>query len=86
MSDITITLRLFARLRETIGTGERTLTLPADQTIDALIHILTSEGAPWTALAEEPRLMIAVNQTMTGRDQRLRDGDEVALFPPVTGG
>lgn len=86
MSDITITLRLFARLRETIGTGERTLTLPANQDVGALIETLTADGSPWTALADEPRLMIAVNQTMTGRDQTLRDGDEVALFPPVTGG
>jgi molybdopterin synthase sulfur carrier subunit len=52
-----------------------------------LIDSLRARGAPWAdALAAEKRWRVAVNQDLAGLDTLLKSGDEVAIFPPVTGG
>lgn len=47
---------------------------------------LSSRGEEWNRLQEDKNLMCAVNQTITHEDITLKAGDEVAFFPPVTGG
>jgi len=77
----------FAGLREALGTGSEALALPAGiATVGALRDHLAARGEPWTALATTKNLRAAVNQQMVGPDAPLRAGDEVAFFPPVTGG
>ena len=77
----------FAGLREALGTGTESLTLPADvATVGALRDRLAARGEPWSALATTKNLRSAVNQQMVGPEAPIKAGDEVAFFPPVTGG
>lgn len=83
-----IRLVYFASLREQLGVGEEPLELP-DGVADlaALRAWLRGRGGVWAeALAESRPVLCAVNQAMARPDQPVADGDEVAFFPPVTGG
>lgn len=74
----------FASLRESIGTGAESVDLPLSvQTVGALRDFL---GQRHAGLLVTKNLKAAVNQKMAGMDTALADGDEVAFFPPVTGG
>jgi molybdopterin synthase sulfur carrier subunit len=74
----------FAGLRETIGSGSERIELPAGvATVGALRDAL---GQRHAALLTAKNLRAAVNQKMAGMDAPVADGDEVAFFPPVTGG
>jgi molybdopterin synthase sulfur carrier subunit len=88
MSTSTITLLYFARLREALGTGSEKLVLPAGvNTLDALRTHLAQRGDAWAKeMAAGRNLRAAVNQSVAAADTPLSDGDEVAFFPPVTGG
>jgi len=81
-------LRYFAWLRTRIGRGEETLEPPAEiATVGALIAWLATRGPGYAAALADTRLVrVAVNQDYVGPDHPVRPGDEVALFPPVTGG
>lgn len=83
-----ITLRYFARLREALGTGEEQLALPAGvSTLRTLRIHLAQRGEAWAReMAEGRNLRAAVNQAVVTADAAVADGDEVAFFPPVTGG
>ncbi len=82
-----IHLLYFAGLREVLGVATETLELPAEiKTVAALRELLAARGAPWTALVTTKNLRAAVNHEMAGQDARVHAGDEVAFFPPVTGG
>ncbi|MGV3626105.1 MAG: molybdopterin converting factor subunit 1 [Betaproteobacteria bacterium] len=83
-----ITLLYFARLREALGTGQEQLALPAGvKTLTALRAHLALRGGAWAKeMAAERNLRAAVNQTVAAADAPVADGDEVAFFPPVTGG
>jgi len=87
-SAITVQLVYLARLRETFGRGGEALTLPsADCSVAALLDVLRErEGSFGLELAAGRAVRVAVNHALVGTDAMLRDGDEVALFPPVTGG
>jgi molybdopterin converting factor small subunit len=74
-----IHLRCFARYRERLGFTELELELPAPPTLAALLRDPRLRGLPAEAL-------FAVNQAFVDREAELRDGDEVALMPPVSGG
>ena len=77
----------FAGLREALGTGSESLALPDGvATVGALRDYLAARGEPWSALASTKNLRVAVNQQMVGMDTPVKAGDEVAFFPPVTGG
>jgi len=77
----------FAGLREALGVGSESLALPAGVgTVGALRDSLAVRGEPWSALATTKNLRAAVNQQMVGPDAPVKAGDEVAFFPPVTGG
>ncbi|MCP5367637.1 MAG: molybdopterin converting factor subunit 1 [Hyphomicrobiales bacterium] len=78
----------FAWLREKIGTAEEDLPLPPGVTdVQGLLDWLRARGGGHAEALADPNLVrVAVNQTYVGADHPLGDGDEVALFPPVTGG
>ncbi len=78
----------FARLREAIGRDREELELPAGvATVAALRDWLIARGDPWaSAFGEIRRVRAAVDQSMAPDDAGLREGVEVAFFPPVTGG
>ena len=78
----------FALLREALGVAREDITLnPALSTVTELIAYLRNRGGAWQeALASQRLFRVAVNQEMADSATPLKDGDEVALFPPVTGG
>jgi molybdopterin converting factor subunit 1 len=79
-----VTVRLFARLRDIAGASELARDLAPDATIGTVWRQLVGE---FPALAAYERsISSAVNADYARMDQALRDGDEVAFLPPVSGG
>lgn len=79
----------FARFRDRLGTSEEQWELPENgTTVEGLMLALAERGGEWAELfqCESGKVLVAVNQEMCGVSTRLYSGDEVAFFPPVTGG
>lgn len=85
-ADNTITVKFFARLREELGTATLNVEAEPNLTAGRLLHQLAARGGNWAQLDGALPVMIAVNQVMTKPEKALKPGDEVAFFPPVTGG
>jgi molybdopterin synthase sulfur carrier subunit len=82
-----IQLRYFANLRETLGVADEQIDLPDGiNTISALAGWLQERNDTWRTALGDSRLHVAVNQKIVNPDCPVNDGDEVAWFPPVTGG
>jgi molybdopterin synthase sulfur carrier subunit len=83
-----VRLLYFAWLRARIGLAEEELALPTEvRDVAGLLEWLRRRGGGYAeALRDLSVVRVAVNQDYVGRDHPIRDGDEVALFPPVTGG
>jgi molybdopterin synthase sulfur carrier subunit len=80
-----IKVRFFANLREKLDCESINLEYSGENSAQEVKQKLLNRGERWQALAEND-LLIAVNQTICGSDAELNDGDELAFFPPVTGG
>jgi molybdopterin synthase sulfur carrier subunit len=78
----------FAWLRERIGTGAEEFALPQGvTTVAGLVAWLRARGGGYeAAFGATASIRCAVNQEFADPDAALRPGDEVAFFPPVTGG
>lgn len=77
----------FASLREILGSSSEEIALPdgvAD--VASLRAHLAARGEVWSVLTQSKSLRAAVNQRLVGAEAGVADGDEVAFFPPVTGG
>jgi len=83
-----IKLKYFARLSEALAAKAEEIEFDQHiENVDALIQLLIRRGEPWaTEFAAETKVLVAVNHEMCDRDTELQEGDEVAFFPPVTGG
>lgn len=83
-----VRLLFFAGLREQLGTAGEELELPPGiESVAALRAHLRARGPAWQAALAEGRLLrTAVNQDMAAPATRIAAGDEIAFFPPVTGG
>lgn len=81
-------LLYFAWLRTKIGKAEEEIEVPSDvTTVAGLLDWLKARGPGFAEALKDQRIVrVAVNQHYVGSDHRLRPSDEVALFPPVTGG
>ena len=81
-------LLYFAWVRQKIGRSEEDLPLPSSVTsVSGLIEFLKSRGEGYQAAFRDLKaLRVAVNQQHSGFDAPVRPDDEVAFFPPVTGG
>jgi molybdopterin converting factor subunit 1 len=86
---VSVRLVYLARLREAFGRAGETLALAlADEpTVASVVAALQRRGGAWESeLAPGRAVRFAVNHRVARRDQPLRDGDELAVLPPVTGG
>jgi molybdopterin synthase sulfur carrier subunit len=82
---MTVRVLYFASLKEAIGTGAEQLELPGGvSTVGQLRDWLVGQGR--AVLATAKNLRCAVNHDMVNLDAAIKDGDEIAFFPPVTGG
>ncbi len=82
-----ITVRYFALLRERIGCESEILSWDdAEPSVERLRQHLADRVPALAAFLRGGTLLVAVNREYAAADTVLRDGDEVALFPPVAGG
>jgi molybdopterin synthase sulfur carrier subunit len=83
-----INLKYFASLKEELGVTHEAIALPAASAdVMTVLQTLQARGGKWqTNLVSDGKLKFAVNHVMVDAHARVRDGDEVAFFPPVTGG
>ncbi|MCB1760279.1 MAG: MoaD/ThiS family protein [Gammaproteobacteria bacterium] len=80
-----IQVRYFARLREELNCESESLEQVAD--IRTLMKQLAARGGKWAEFfAEGELILVSVNHEMADPGVAITDGDEVAFFPPVTGG
>jgi molybdopterin synthase sulfur carrier subunit len=80
-------LRYFASLRDQLNCDNETLEWQNNfKTIDDVRTALINRGEPWLAALSKPTVLIAVNQEIGDTESIINDGDEIAFFPPVTGG
>ena len=78
----------FASLAETLGQKSEKIELPADcGTVDDLVQLLRARGEPFaSAFDGSIRILVAINQEMSEPSAAIGASDEIAFFPPVTGG
>ncbi|GIU03732.1 MULTISPECIES: molybdopterin synthase sulfur carrier subunit [Shewanella] len=82
-----INVLFFAQVRELLGTAKLSVDASEQtQTAEALRAMLATTDEKWAKVLTSDKLLVAVNQTMSQWDAPIKDGDEVAFFPPVTGG
>ena len=83
-----VTLLYFASIRESLGCSRENVPLPGGTpTVATLVDHLRSRDARWSeAFTPGRQWRVAVNQQMADLSTPLKPGDEVAFFPPVTGG
>ncbi len=81
-------IHYFASVRETIGRDREQIELPADvTTVAALIrHLRAADDDFERMISEQQPVLAAVNQVVADREGAIADGDEVAFFPPMSGG
>ncbi|MBF0368630.1 MAG: molybdopterin converting factor subunit 1 [Magnetococcales bacterium] len=77
----------FAWVREKIGVGGESLELPESVgTVAQVLTFLRNKGSPYDAALKDEHLRVAVNQTYAQPNDPVTNGDEIAIFPPVSGG
>lgn len=77
----------FARLAETLGLKSEQIDVSDCKTVTDLVELLRARGEPYhSAFDGETRVLVAVNQEMSEPGAEISNSDEIAFFPPVTGG
>ena len=89
---VSITIKLFSALREALGESEFELAISdiseASEQVDvaAIKALLSQRSAAWKAALNQPNLVHALNHKVVFTDAVVSEGDELAFFPPMTGG
>jgi len=81
-----VRVRYFASIREAVGQGSEPVETSALTLGDLRDELIARGGAHAASLARGKAVRVALDQVMSDEAQPLRDGCEVAFFPPVTGG
>ena len=77
---------LFANFKELLGLSELDMEIDEGTRVAELNQILSNRGPNWQNVFQSSSIKVAVNHELAELDSVLKDGDEVAYFPPVTGG
>ncbi|MFT5420490.1 MAG: molybdopterin synthase sulfur carrier subunit [Candidatus Endobugula sp.] len=80
-----IKIHFFASLSERLDCSNVNLEYAGEHTVAEIKQRLLEKGHCWSLL-DEKSVQVAVNQTLSKADAQINDGDEIAFFPPVTGG
>ena len=89
---VSITIKLFAALREALGESEFELELTdiaeasSKTDVAAIKALLSQRGVEWKEALNQPNLVHALNHKVVFTDAVVTEGDELAFFPPMTGG
>jgi molybdopterin synthase sulfur carrier subunit len=86
---VSVRVVYLARLREAFGSAGETFAIDDGDapTVDSIVRVLRDRGGAWASeLAPDRAVRFAVNHRLATRTQAVANGDEVAVFPPVTGG
>ena len=84
---MSIRVVFFASLREELGHDQLTLDMAPGTRVSALIAALADQyDAGWQTILTAENIRVAINHEMISEDAVISEGDEVAFFPPVTGG
>ena len=89
---VSITIKLFSALREALGESEFELAISdmseASEQVDvaAIKALLSKRGGAWKEALNQPNLVHALNHKVVFTDAIVSEGDELAFFPPMTGG
>lgn len=86
--DSIVKLLFFAWLKQRVGHSESVLAKPADvETVLELVSWLARQSDGYARAFEDiSRIRVSINQTHAALSDKISDSDEVAFFPPVTGG
>jgi molybdopterin synthase sulfur carrier subunit len=76
----------FAQLREDLGCDKIDIDLQAPCSVTELRDRIVADNPQWQAIFKHSLLLCSVNQTLSDFEDQVSPGDEVAFFPPVTGG
>ena len=82
-----INVLFFARIRDQLGVDQLQIALPGS--VNSLLQFtahLTATHPSFAGIIDQPTVLVAVNQEFAHPQTRVEDGDEIAYFPPVTGG
>lgn len=80
-----LTIRYFARIRESLDCESESYPLSATQPVDAIIETLRKRGGNWEKVFSE-KYLVAINHEIANGSATVQAGDELAFYPPVTGG
>ena len=83
---MTLHLLYFASVKEALNCAAEELDRSDIATVGELIAVLSQRGAQWQRTLADNTILVAVNQTLSALDTPVAAGDEIAFFPPVTGG
>jgi molybdopterin synthase sulfur carrier subunit len=86
---VSVRVVYLARLREAFGSAGETFAIDDGDapTVDSIVRVLRDRGGAWASeLAPDRAVRFAVNHRLAPRTHAVANGDEVAVFPPVTGG
>ncbi|TCP95381.1 molybdopterin synthase subunit MoaD [Cricetibacter osteomyelitidis] len=76
----------FAQTRELVGVDEVVLSAADFTTAEAVRKHLAQQNDKWALALQSGKLLVAINQTLSSLQSAVKSGDEIAFFPPVTGG
>ena len=81
-----IKVLFFGQLRELLNCNQLSVNITQEKTVDDLLKRLIENHPQWLTHLQATQVLSAVNQTLVDGKHPIEDNDEVAFFPPVTGG